>query len=202
VLHGTLYAEVGLIVAAYMGGLALGASAANRLWQMANGGWLTANGRWRIADGERPPAGGETSMKLGKKVPGEVRREKRGTDRTAFLVVLGLAVAFACLIPLLLTHPGSLPAPAFWLMALIAGCLGGMVYPLAISTAQPGEEPRQDSVERTRRSAAAGRLYGADLLGGCMGALIGATILVPVLGIPQTCVMVAFAGLAAMIALA
>ena len=133
VLHGTLYAEVGLIVAAYMGGLALGASVANRL-AMANGRWQTANGRWRMADGGRQTAGGETSVKEGKKAPGEVRRERWGTDRTALLVVLGLAVAFACVIPLLLTHPGSLPAPAFWLMALIAGCLGGMVYPLAIST--------------------------------------------------------------------
>ena len=35
-----------------------------------------------------------------------------------------------------------------------------------------------------------------------MGALIGATILIPVLGIPQTCVMIAFAGLAAMLTFA
>ena len=49
VLHGTLYAEVGLIVAAYMGGLALGASAANRLWRMASGRWR--DGRWRAANG-------------------------------------------------------------------------------------------------------------------------------------------------------
>ena len=32
--HGSLYAEVGLIVAAYMGGLALGASAATNRWLM------------------------------------------------------------------------------------------------------------------------------------------------------------------------
>ena len=78
VLHGTLYAEVGLIVAAYMGGLALGAGAANCLWPMANGGWQTANGLWRIADGGRPTAGGETSMKEGKKIPGEMRHAKVG----------------------------------------------------------------------------------------------------------------------------
>ena len=54
VLHGTLYAEVGLIVAA-MGGLALGA--ARRIAygygerQMADGKWLVANRTWQAANG-------------------------------------------------------------------------------------------------------------------------------------------------------
>jgi spermidine synthase len=106
------------------------------------------------------------------------------------------------MIPLLLNHPGSLPAPAFWLLALIAGCLGGVVYPLAIRFWQTGIDHQQEHVKEVRRSSVAGALYGADLLGGCVGALIGATFLVPVLGIPQTCVIIAFAGLAAMLALA
>ena len=160
--HGSLYAEVGLIVAAYMGGLALGANAANR--------------RWSITD------------KL--------------TPRAGLLVVLGLAVAFACAIPLLLIYLGSLPAPVFWLIALIAGCLGGMVFPLAIRFGRAGHDPQQERAEKTGESAAAGALYGAELLGGCLGARIGATFLVPVLGIPQTCMMVAVAGLAAIVALA
>jgi spermidine synthase len=118
------------------------------------------------------------------------------------LVVLGLAVAFAGAIPLALTHVGSLPSPVFWLMALIAGSLGGMVYPLAVSVAQAGGETRQASVDDARRSASAGRLYGADLLGGCLGALLGAAFLVPVLGIPQTCTLIALAALAGLIAIA
>ena len=55
VLHGSLYAEVGLIVAGYMGGLALGGAAANSKWligrwQMANSRWQTANGRYSKSD--------------------------------------------------------------------------------------------------------------------------------------------------------
>jgi predicted MFS family arabinose efflux permease len=141
-------------------------------------------------------------MKDDKKVPGEVHHRGWVGDRTKLLVVLGLTSAFACVIPLLLTHPGSLPAPAFWLVALIAGCLGGTVFPLAIRFWQTEGDHQQEHAEEARRSAAAGALYGADLLGGCVGALIGATFLVPVVGIPQTCVIIALAGLAAMIALA
>ena len=109
-------------------------------------------------------------------------------------------VALAGAIPLVLTHLRSLPAPAFWLMALLAGCLGGMVYPLAVRLWRGGEA-QQEGVEEAHRSAAAGALYGADLLGGCLGALIGATLLVPVLGIPQTCALVALAALAGLIAM-
>jgi len=48
----------------------------------------------------------------------------------------------------------------------------------------------------------AGLLYGADLLGGCLGAVLASVFLVPVLGIPQTCVAVAMVGLAGLIVLA
>ena len=47
----------------------------------------------------------------------------------------------------------------------------------------------------------AGLLYGADLAGGCLGALLGAALFVPVLGIPQTCAAIALAALAGLIVL-
>jgi spermidine synthase len=43
---------------------------------------------------------------------------------------------------------------------------------------------------------AVGLLYGADLLGGCLGALLGGIIFIPLLGIPQTCALVALVALA------
>jgi hypothetical protein len=44
-------------------------------------------------------------------------------------------------------------------------------------------------------------LYGADLAGGCLGALLGAVLFIPVLGIPQTCAVIALVGLAGLLAL-
>ena len=44
-------------------------------------------------------------------------------------------------------------------------------------------------------------LYGADLVGGCLGALLAAVLFVPVLGIPQTCAAIALVGLAGLLAL-
>jgi predicted membrane-bound spermidine synthase len=48
---------------------------------------------------------------------------------------------------------------------------------------------------------AAGLLYSADLVGGCLGALLGAVLFVPVLGIPRTCAVVALVGLAGLLSL-
>jgi hypothetical protein len=44
-------------------------------------------------------------------------------------------------------------------------------------------------------------LYGADLVGGCLGALLGAVLLIPVFGIPQTCAAIALVALAGLLAL-
>ena len=64
-----------------------------------------------------------------------------------------------------------------------------MAFPLAVA------------LMRGSASRAAGLLYGADLVGGCLGALAGAVLFVPVLGIPQTCAAVALVGVAGVLLL-
>jgi spermidine synthase len=48
---------------------------------------------------------------------------------------------------------------------------------------------------------AAGLLYGADLMGGCLGALLGAVFFVPMLGVLQTCIVILLVGLAGLLVL-
>ena len=80
-----------------------------------------------------------------------------------------------------------------WLLvALLAGALGGMAFPLSLALLRM----------RGEAGYAAGLLYGADLVGGCLGSLFGAALLIPVFGIPQTCVVVALVSLAGFLALA
>ena len=97
---------------------------------------------------------------------------------------------YAGVFPFILSLPIPAPALMFPLLAVVAAGLTGMAFPLAVAL-MPGSGDR-----------AAGLLYGADLVGGCLGALLGAALLVPVLGIPQTCaalVLVALAGLLALV---
>ena len=155
VFHGYVYAEVSLIITAFMAGLALGATSGNHLLAT----WLASP-------------------------------EKRARQT---LMGVQLAIALFSGVFLLMIRL-SLPAPTlvFPLLALLAGMLGGMAFPLALALIKEGRNA----------SHTAGMLYGADLVGGCLGALFSAVLLVPLLGIPQTCAIVALVALAGLVALA
>ena len=70
----------------------------------------------------------------------------------------------------------------FALLPVAAGFIGGFQFPLANKICL------QDNKDVGR---IAGLSYGLDLLGSCLGALLAGVILVPVLGITQTCFLVA-----------
>jgi spermidine synthase len=69
----------------------------------------------------------------------------------------------------------------FAFLPIIAGFIGGFQFPLASKICLKGQE----EVGRL-----AGFLYGVDLLGSCLGALLASFILIPILGIFQTCLLV------------
>ncbi|MCS7179181.1 MAG: fused MFS/spermidine synthase [Anaerolineae bacterium] len=145
VRYGSLYAQVSLLVAAYMVGMVVGS-------------------QW-----------------------GSSRRWGTRQYRRTLLALMGTLALGAAILPFLLRWP--LPLPVFPLLALLTGGWGGVVFPLALQ-AEGGDV-----------GWAAGRLYGADLAGGCLGALLGGTVFIPLLGIPQTCGVVALVGLASGLAL-
>jgi len=113
---------------------------------------------------------------------------KRNARRALIIIQLAIA-AYSVILPLILSLPTPMPVLAFPLLALVAGGLTGMAFPLAVA------------LVRGRADRAAGLLYGADLVGGCLGALVGAVLFVPVLGIPQTCAAVALVGVAGVLLL-
>jgi spermidine synthase len=146
-LHGYVYHQLGLVIAAFMGGLALGAWAADRV------------------------------------------RQTRLADRPALSLALPqfLLALYAVALPLLFAWAPRLPPLIYALLALVSGSLGGAIFSLAAAQAQAAGHGA---------GQVAGRLYATDLLGGCVGAVAAAGLLVPVLGIPQTCTVVALLNLA------
>jgi len=70
----------------------------------------------------------------------------------------------------------------FILLPTVAGFLGGLQFPLAnkIYLAEKGEEGKSTGV-----------IYGIDLFGSCLGALFSGVFLIPLLGIPKTCLVLA-----------
>ena len=76
-------------------------------------------------------------------------------------------------------------------LAFIAGLVGGLQFPLATRL-----QSRRGGAVRS-----AGGLYGADLLGSCLGALVVASVLIPVFGVQGTAVLVAALGAAGLVVL-
>ena len=238
VLHGTVYAQVSLIVTAFMAGLALGGAAGNRL----------------VAPPLIPPVRGDRRPPLIPPVRGDRRppsvpsvRGDRNRSRRALIAVQAAVAVYSAVFLLIFSLRVPVPALVFPLLALVAGVLTGMAFPLAVALTLPlppptrgggedasgppgtrgrGEDASGPPGTRVGREGAgelpgsqdlplparegqgeggvgrvAGLLYGADLVGGCLGALLGAVLFVPVLGIPQTCVAIVLVGLAGLLVL-
>lgn len=147
IIYGYLFYKVGLILTAFMTGLALG---------------------------------GYTATK---------RASAPESDRMMFRIAQGAMIFYPALLWLLFWRPSN---AMFILMPAMAGFIGGFQFPLA-GRICAGVEPGIGK--------AAGHAYGADLIGSCIGALLTGSLLIPVLGIPKTCVIVSFVNAVAFILL-
>lgn len=174
VLRGTVYGEVSLIVAAFMAGVALGGEGSNRVLARVAQDSATRGPQRAFADRT-------TSVDQPTSVQVRARKALIGVQ-----IAIG---AYAGLFSLLLAVDIPAPRVVFPLLALLAGSLGGMAFPLAMA------------VVGGRSAHAAGKLYSADLLGGCVGALLSAVFAIPLLGIPATCGVIALVAVAGLLAL-
>ena len=113
------------------------------------------------------------------------------------LAIIGFSIG--CLFILLvpndnLAHPETfgLFRSLFLVISLISGFLVGSQFPLA---------NRLYLSEDTSLTKTAGTLYSADLLGGWLGGVLGAVVLLPVLGLVGTCITVSLLKLTSFIVL-
>ncbi len=119
------------------------------------------------------------------------RLESRDVSVTAFLKIQTVV----CVYPLLLLmafmelsrisgwrYSAVSVELGFPLLTAVAGFVGGLQFPLAnkLYLEKRGEVGR-----------VAGMTYGVDLFGACVGAVFSSAILIPILGIPNTCFVVA-----------
>jgi len=80
----------------------------------------------------------------------------------------------------------------FPLLPIIAGFIGGLQFPLG----------NRIYIEvKTAAGEVGGLTYGIDLLGACLGAIIASALLIPVLGIFQTCLAVGLLNLSVFLSL-
>jgi spermidine synthase len=103
------------------------------------------------------------------------------------LAIICFAIAFPLVFLAMPTWPGDSEAFFFFkglflILSFISGFLTGSQFPLA----------NKLYLRKSRSlSQTAGLLYAADLLGGWFGGIVGAVVLLPVLGLTGTCLTVA-----------
>jgi spermidine synthase len=113
-----------------------------------------------------------------------MERSRVGHRRLFMLLQLAILV-YAIILPALmpLAAASRFSELLYPLLALLAGFLGGMEFPLAAH------------LSKGPAGRVAGLIYGADLAGACFGAALSSVIFIPLLGIPQTCYAVALLAL-------
>jgi len=115
-------------------------------------------------------------------------------DSHLFLKIEIVIILFSFLFPFVFSIPSQyledaaislLIYPVFLIMSFFSGAWIGLQFPLAskIYLASPG---KGGTLGHT-----AGLLYGADLLGGFLGGLWGGILLLPILGLKESCFMMA-----------
>jgi spermidine synthase len=117
--------------------------------------------------------------------------ERLRRDAAVFMAIEGALVAFSLLLPVTflgfepyLEQPGltTVIRVMFLVLSFLSGLLTGLEFPLAGKIIIRSSSP----IGRT-----AGFLYGADLIGGWVGGIIGGVVLLPVLGLVETCLTLA-----------
>ncbi len=122
------------------------------------------------------------------------RLDRIKRDSLLFLKIEIVIIFFSFVFPFVFSVPGPylektaislLIYPVFLIMSFLSGASIGLQFPLAtkiyLGTPEKGE----------MLGHTAGLLYGADLLGGFLGGLFGGILLLPILGLKQSCFMMA-----------
>ena len=174
VLCGSVYHQVGVIVTAFMAGLALGAMLTNR-----GSGREAAHCKSAIGDRQ-------SEMDQGLRTSAAMQLVDCG-GKPLTLLAFALA-AYAALLPFLLplfNRMGSTALSLFFvkgavlLLALLLAVLVGMQFPLA------------NRLQFAGTVAGASRLYTADFVGAFLGALLACTLLIPLIGVTGVCLLTA-----------
>jgi spermidine synthase len=103
-------------------------------------------------------------------------------------------IFFAIVLPFIFMIPSSqlenkavssLLYPVFLVMSFLAGMFTGIQFPLAVKIYL------DNSSKKEKLGHTAGLLYGVDLFGGFFGGLLGGIFLLPLLGLKETCLVMA-----------
>lgn len=166
-LYGSLYRQVGLVVTAFMAGLAAGAWRTQRTLFRAG-----TPARVRESPTRRPPM----------------------SPRSILCLLTVAIAALAALLPPILSHLGRIDSAAG---TPLAGQSVVLLLTFGLAALVGAQFPLAGAVVPGDTAVTASRLYTADFAGAALGALLVSTLLVPLLGATTVCLFTAALNLGA-----
>jgi len=190
-IYGYVYENIGLIIAVFMFGLALGGVISNRLiLQRTSGNVLNKlNPFTMFKEGIKTGQNHEDENCLSvadKKVTHEDDGGQKEMDWIKIFIVLeSIIVAYVCIMPYILNQLSSLFFDSeylFMILVVITGVLVGLEFPIA---------GKLYLMRKGELGITAGTIDSADHAGACIGALLTGVLFVPLFGISGSCVIIA-----------
>ncbi len=175
-VYGYVYEKIGLIIAVFMFGLALGGSISNRLIRQKNNEMenvVTANVEKKI----HASLGGQEEMYWVK----------------VLIVLEAIIVVYACIIPFILYQFTFLFFDSeylFMFLVVITGVLTGLEFPIS---------SKLYLLRRKDLGVTAGAIDSADHAGAFIGALLTGVLFVPLFGITGSCLIIVGLNLASLL---
>jgi spermidine synthase len=183
-LCGSVYHQVGIIVTVFMLGLAVGA----RMFLSAPGirGFRAVAVRSVEASSPIVQQGSGVGV-VGTDAMGANSASLR-SERTTLVVLSAAIAAYSAGLPLILHALDGLDA-AWGSVLIVKGVVALLTFALAALAG--GQFPLANRLERDTSAAGVSRLYTADFVGACLGALLASTLLIPLIGVSGLCLVCA-----------
>ncbi len=177
-IYGYMYENIGLIIAVFMFGIALGGMISSRLIiQSADGKILN-----KLSLRQHLFA---TKVQSPKEIPDEIDKQREVGWLRIFIILEFIVFVYACILPLILTQFSSLFLDSeylFMILVIITGVLVGLEFPIA---------GKLYLMRKGDLEATAGTIDSADHAGAFIGALLTGVLFVPLFGISGSCVIIA-----------
>ena len=200
-IYGYVYENIGLIIAVFMFGMALGGGISNRLILQSTSGNvlnklnLFAMFRKFVKSQQNHENGNCISIESNKLTPEEVGGQKEMEWIKIFILLESIIVVYACIMPFVLNHLSTLFLDSeylFMILVVITGVLVGLEFPIA---------GKLYLMRKGELGTTAGTIDSADHAGAFIGALLTGVLFVPLFGISGSCIIIAVLNLMSLLLL-
>jgi len=190
-IYGYVYENIGLIIAVFMFGIALGGGISNRLiLQTTSGNVLNKLNPFTVfkeyVKSQQDHEDGNCISVAGDKVTAEEVGGQKEMDWVKIFIVLeSIIIVYACIMPFVLNQLSTLFLDSeymFMILVVITGVLVGLEFPIA---------GKLYLMRKGELGTTAGTIDSADHAGAFIGALLTGVLFVPLFGISGSCIIIA-----------